>query len=125
MSVVPGKVGWQEQQSGHTASAVRKQRAVGAGTQFSLAFGPAVMVDFPICRKVSLGAKDAIDATAHGQSESKAERQHLLALNRAPLRLGSKRTEQEMCWISVLEGTVVLKNEGTGGKGPLSWPIEF
>lgn len=85
----------------------------------SLAFGPAVMVDFPICRKVSLGAKDAIDATAHGQSESKVARQHLLALSRAPLRLGSKHTEQEMCWISVLEGTVVLRKRRNWGKGSL------
>lgn len=70
-------------------------------------------------RKVSLGAKDAIDATAHGQSESKAARQHLLALSRAPLRLGSKRTEQEMCWISVLEGTMVLRKRRYWGKGSL------
>lgn len=45
------------------------------------------MVDFPICRKVSLGSEDAIDTTARGQSESKVARQHLLALNRALLRL--------------------------------------
>lgn len=53
----------------------------------SLAFGPAVMVDFLICRKVSLGSEDTIDTTARGQSESKVARQHLLVLNRALLRL--------------------------------------